>query len=369
MAAELESVRAGLEALGVADDDQRPREPPALQITQNTDPASHEIVNGSNVLAAEDELRALILNLEATKQLSIDVEITEVNEFSGPATLSISKVAFVKRQIEDREPHFVGISEVKNKGGRGNAEGETELLGLLSDRHFGYLSVHFNDEYLIHGWDTSKYRHINDGVELKSKRKGMTKQNTFNNFKQSDGSWGYGFRYIWTRLEPVDAQKTSLDAQKTSLAPFILVTCHMPTQKTTQKNGDDIEIEAAWKELMKFIETQNKNGVPILLMGDTNLPWALKASPNTRSKALRLQKVIGLDSNPPNPYPHLALMKDGHPATTTGYSYIDNFIFFYKDGKEHNDDFQKKYRVHYHRLGWTTHHVLVFKFNKSLLEY
>ena len=325
---------------------------PTLQVTRNTDhtdPPSRETVNDGVELEEEDALRALILNLEATKPLSIEVKITEVNEFSGLATLSIPKVSFVKTQIEQRKPHFVGISEVKNKGDRG-AEGEIQLLELLSDKGFGYLSAQFDDEkeFLIHGWDERKYK-------IADSNSNNRKVKVKNGPGKTDGSWGYGHRYIWTRLVSVSRD----DETET----FILVTCHMSKK-------DPELVKSSWRDLMEFIGRQK--GVPILLMGDTNRPWAVPYDfrPST---ALRLQDVLGLNpvTDPPNPYPHLAL-DDGNPATTMPTtpqgrgSYIDNFIFFYKDGEKH-DHFQKNYRVHYHKLGWTSHHVLVFEFNERLL--
>ena len=136
-----------------------------------------------------------------------------------------------------------------------------------------------------------------------------------------------------------------------------------------------IKVEDAWKELLKFIRL-NKD-VPILLMGDTNKSWQRTFRRSARSQVQQvvqpsdLEKVLGFQTTNyvPVSYPHLAL-DDRDPATTkaTTGGFIDNFIFFYRDGKKH-DDFQKNYRVHYHRLGWTSHHVLVFVFNESLLEY
>ena len=320
--------------------------PPALQVNDPYDPQGLT-VNESVELKKEDALSALILNLDASVNLSNKVTIAHVNGFSGQATVVIKKKKdFVESRLNEHKPHFVGISEVKNAG----PDGEAGILQLLQDGPFGYLSRQFfgNDrrtfEYLIHGWDTSKY--IIEGSN------GPDENRISSAMDPGDRSpWGYGHRYIWTRLKPVDAEKTSL-------SPFILVTCHMPTQEI-----QGITIEGAWRGLMEFIKTQNEKGVPILLMGDTNRPWA-RRMPHQRqvNNIYTLQNVLG-----ENPYPHLALTQ-GAPPTTTGLSHIDNFIFFYKDGEEHNDDFQRNYRVHYHRLGWTTHHVLVFEFNKSFLE-
>lgn len=317
-------------------------------------PSSYETVGVD--LGGEDALRALILNLDASEMLSNEVTISTLNEYGGPATISIPKVSFVKTQIEQRKPHFVGISEVKNRGDRG-AEGENQLLLLLSSRKFGYLSVKFPDEYLIHGWDRNKYEIAHsDSNEIKAE--------VIQGQEHTIGSWGYGHRYIWTRLVSRD------DTPKT----FILVTCHMPIKPL---GTPSITVPKAWEGLMKFIKTQNEKGVPILLMGDTNRPWAVPYDfrPST---ALRLQDVIGLNpkADPPKPYPHLAL-DQGNDATTVGGGFIDNFIFFYKDGEKHiyedpeeyDDHFQKNYRVHYHKLGWTSHHVLLFEFNERLLTY
>ena len=330
--------------------------PPALQVNEPYDPQGLT-VNRSVELKEEDALSALILNLDASARLEQQVTIAHVNGFSGQATVVITKRDFVESRLNDHKPDFVGISEVKNQ----REDGEAGILGLLGNRDgpFGYLSRKFfgNDsrtfEYLIHGWDTSKY--IIDGSN------GPVENRIDSTMPPGlESPWGYGHRYIWTRL----VSKT--DSTKT----FILVTCHMPTQRIQR-----IKVPDAWRGLMKFIETQNKNGVPILLMGDTNRSWKPPRRVPRQGNiynTVTLQDVLG--ENPENPYPHLALdvasiQGDIADFATTENSHIDNFIFFYKDGKEHNDDFQKKYRVHYHRLGWTTHHVLVFKFNKSLLEY
>ena len=224
-----------------------------------------------------------------------------MNEFSGPATLSISKVAFVERQIQDRKPHFVGISEVKNKGGRGNAEGETELLELLNEVSendvgpFGYLSVKFPDEYLIHGWDTNKY--IIEGSTGQRDGRNKIRFEHGEPDPEHESPWGYGHRYIWTRLVSRDKTKK-----------FLLVTCHMPGTASGQSM-----IEESWNELMAFLG-RNK-GVPILLMGDTNKSWGGRPISS-------LQHVLG-----ENPYPHLAL-KQGDEPTTIRLRHIDNFIFF-----------------------------------------
>ena len=372
--------------LSLGDDGQRSSpagEPPALQITRITGKPSQETVGGSKDLAEDAALRALILNLDASERLSIEVDITDVNEFSGLATLSISKVSFVEKQIENRKPHFVGLSEVKNKGENG-AEGAKQLLELLSDdkddKGFGYLSVEFQqpDEFLIHGWDSKKYE-IDDKDPSDRRQKKIERGD-----KQSDGSWGYGHRYIWTRLVRRDHERRDHETKT-----FILVTCHMPKKNTTKKNLE--LVKESWRELMEFIGG-NKD-VPILLMGDTNKSWqrARGHGGQIRSPKIKyseLEKVLGFqntdDTDPdpdPVPYPHLALINQvandhlNNPATTKPTSpqgqgsSIDNFIFFYKDGEKHDDHFQRNYRVHYHRLGWTSHHVLVFEFNKSLLEY
>ena len=89
------ALAALVRALNLDDHGQRSGEPPALQITRITDKPSKETVDVSEDLAEDAALRALILNLDASERLSIEVGITDVNEFSGLATLSISKVSFL----------------------------------------------------------------------------------------------------------------------------------------------------------------------------------------------------------------------------------------------------------------------------------
>ena len=259
----------------------------------------------------------------------------------------------MKRQVQEREPHFIGISEVKNR------DYQDQILAHLGLKEFGTLSVKFDGEFLVHGWHTSKY--VID-AENAVGRNGPTSIRMNNGDNPPDDCYGYGHRYIWTRLK----SKSNSDEGK----KFILVTCHMPKQKL-----QGIRVDAAWEHLMAFIQDERENkGVPILLMGDTNKSWQI-AIPTihqpVRYSELQLKTGFSVPVPVPVPYPHLALIKQiggqpQNPPTTLSGSFIDNFIFFYKDGEKH-EDFTKNYCVDYHRLGWTSHHVLVFRFNRDLL--
>lgn len=283
------------------------------------------VKNATEVWLGNDPLKALILNLEASEKLSNKVNIPDVNEYEGEASLSIPKVPFVKRQVKERDPHFIGISEVKNKNDR------AEIQSFLNRKGFGTKTFDFGGEILVHGWKTSEYVIDNDAG--------------------NEPTDGHGFRYIWTRLKRKDDENKK----------FILVTCHMPKKNTT---SEPELLQDSWTSLMDFIRNEQNDDVPILLMGDTNAKWAAAG----RRDSWTLQRFLSLGNEPAGKrFPHLALDENhGNPATTIGGSFIDNFIFFYKDGENH-EDFTKNYCVDYHRLGWTSHHVLVFKFNRGLL--
>lgn len=286
------------------------------------------VKNELEVRLGKDPLKALILNLEASEKLSNEVKIPDVNEHEGEAYLSIPKVPFVKRQVQERRPHFIGISEVKNQQDR------DKIQDFLNDERFGTKTHKFDGEFLVHGWKTSEYVIDKDAG--------------------NEPTDGHGSRYIWTRLKRKDDENKK----------FILVTCHMPKKNTT--DNPHLRINS-WTSLMNFIRNELNDDVPILLMGDTNARWAAAAAATRATEQLTLQRFLRLGNEPDKRFPHLALDENPeNPATTIGGSFIDNFIFFYKDGRKH-EDFTKNYCVDYHRLGWTSHHVLVFKFNRGLL--
>ena len=148
--------------------------------------SSFDTINPNSL---DDPLKALILNLDASERLWNEVTITEVNGFTGIASLPIPKLSFVERQVEEREPHFIGISEVKND------KDQSAILQYLKRKDFGTFSVKFVNEHLVHGWDTTKYVIDTDVViEPMTYNKNDTPPDI-------SGGYGYGHRYIWTRLK------------------------------------------------------------------------------------------------------------------------------------------------------------------------
>ena len=98
---------------------------------------------------------------------------------------------------------------------------------------------------------------------------------------------------------------------------------------------------------------------------------ALKGKNPVTTKPKPKEPVLSTAETPEPPETPETPTKSGRPP---GGSPIDNFIFFYPDGEVDEKEFQnqernfsEKYCVDYYRLGWTSHHVLVFRFDPSLL--